>query len=202
MASYYNKITGTLKGGELARSEDIHSIQSSIQEMIARVIVDHFGPAYILGHEENTLKLIPTPIHIDQNNLNTVADSEWISFYERYFRQTIKIEKSEIKSIHVQLSNGSDITVSVFAEIRDINFNLLQEANITLEPTGMDSYVDVYFEFGLQHLPIGHYYFVLRPVNVDKVDIYLNGDEDEYDTITADMFQIRYDAEGSYGGLL
>lgn len=202
MASYYNKITGTLKGGELARSEDIHSIQSSIQEMIARVIVDHFGPAYILGHEENTLKLIPTPIHIDQNNLNTVADSEWISFYERYFRQTIKIEKSEIKSIHVQLSNGSDITVSVFAEIRDINFNLLQEANITLEPTGIDSYVDVYFEFGLQHLPIGHYYFVLRPVNVDKVDIYLNGDEDEYDTITADMFQIRYDAEGSYGGLL
>ena len=139
----------------------------------------------------------------DGNQIFPATIAEQVSYDGKMnVKQAILKEKSEIKSIHVQLSNGSDITVSVFAEIRDINFNLLQEANITLEPTGMDSYVDVYFEFGLQHLPIGHYYFVLRPVNVDKVDIYLNGDEDEYDTITADMFQIRYDAEGSYGGLL
>ena len=170
MSSYYKNIQGTLKTGKTARADDIHLIQSSIQDAISSLIVDMFGPAYILGQTENDLKLVPTPIHIDQSNTEYDIENQWISFYERYFRQGIRINKSSIESIKVHMQNTSNLSVTVYAEIRDINFDFIQESNAILNPTTEDDYQEVEFNFGLNHLGVGHYYFVIKPIDISKAD--------------------------------
>lgn len=202
MSSYYNRISGTLEPTKIARVSDIHLIQSSIEDAFSRLIVDMFGPAFILGHEKDTLTLIPTPFHIDQSNTTIDDTNQWISCYHRYFRQGIDIRKSEIDNIVIHMMNISNIPVNVFAEIRDINFNLIKEANTVLAPTGDDDYQEVIFEFNEKHLPIGHYYFVLRPINLSSIDLTINGDETEYDIIEDWMFQVKYDVNGNYKGAL
>ena len=202
MSSYYNRISGTLEPTKIARVSDIHLIQSSIEDAFSRLIVDMFGPAFILGHEKDTLTLIPTPLHVDQSNTSVDDTNQWISCRSRYFRQGIDIRKSEIDKIVIHMVNASNISVNVFAEIRDINFNLIKEANATLAPTTSESYQEVTFDFSEKHLPIGHYYFVLRPIDLSSIDLSINGDETEYDTIEDWMFQVKYDVNGNYKGAL
>ena len=206
MSSYYNKVRGTLNVGELAQSSDIHLIQDSIQTAIKSLIVDMFGPGYILGENETDLSLIPTPVHNDQFNTNFNESNNWISFYERYFRQGLYIDKSAIESVKVQMMNNSNLTVTVYAEIRDTDFNFIQEANAVLEPSGsIDNEVnfsEIEFNFNLTHMPVGHYYFVIKPVDIFIADLSINGDENEYDNISPDMFQIRYDRGGNYNQAL
>ena len=93
MPSYYNRVKGTLEVAKLAQSSDIHLIQSSVQTAISNVITDLFGPSFVLGEAENDLKLIPTALHVDQINENYNEEDQWISFYERYYRQTLMIER-------------------------------------------------------------------------------------------------------------
>lgn len=202
MSSYYNRISGTLQPTKIARVSDIHLIQSSIEDAFSRMIVDMFGPGFILGHEKDALRLVPTPLHIDQFSTTTEEEHQWISCYSRYFRQGIDVRKSEINKIVIHMLNASNITVNVFAEIRDINFNLVAEANTTLKPTGKDNYQEMSFDFGIKHLPIGHYYFVLRPIDLSAIDLTINGDETEFDTIEDWMFQVKYDINGNYKGAL
>ena len=198
MSSYYNKVTGTIETGKTARSGDIHLIQSSIQDAIQRMIVDMFGPGFVLGESENALKLYPTNTHVDQSNANYNEYKNFISFYDTYFRQPIDITKSSIETIRVQMINQSNITTTIYAEIRDSTFDLVQEANATLAPTEEDEYAEVDFNFSLNHLPLGRYFFVLRPVDISATDLTLSGDETPHDTIDASMFQVRYDMDGSY----
>lgn len=198
MPSYYNRINGTLEVAKLAKSSDIHLIQSSIQDAISNVIVDLFGPSFVLGEAENDLTLVPTDIHIDQLNMNCDEEDQWLSFYERYFRQPLFIEKSSIESITLDMINDSNITTTVYAEIRDINYNLLKESNAKLAPTQSDEYQQVTFTFDLHHLGVGRYYFILKPIDISAADLALNGDESSYDTIVPEMFCVRYDRDGNY----
>lgn len=198
MPSYYNRIKGTLEVAKLAKSSDIHLIQSSIQDAISSVITDMFGPSFVLGEAENDLKLVPTAVHVDQISVNYDEEDQWISFYERYFRQAIFIEKSSIESITLHMINDSNITTTVYAEIRDINYNLLKETNAKLYPTTQDEFQEVEFNFNLHHLGVGRYYFILKPIDISASDLALNGDESKYDTITPEMFCVKYDREGEY----
>ena len=95
MSSYYNRIIGTLSPSEVARSEDIHLIQSSIQTAFQEMITDLFGIGCILGQDEESLKLIPTPYTIDQSNNNYNEENPWISFFDIYLRQEIEIHKEQ-----------------------------------------------------------------------------------------------------------
>ena len=198
MPSYYNRVKGTLEVAKLAQSSDIHLIQSSIQDAISSLIVDMFGPAYILGQQEDDLKLVPTAIHVDQSNTYYDNEQQWISCYERYLRQNISINKSSIESIKVHMKNDSNLTIPVYAEIRDINFDFIQESNAILNPTDEDGYQEVEFNFNLHHLGVGHYYFVIKPIDISTADLIVNGDETEYDNISEDTFLIRYDRGGNY----
>lgn len=198
MSSYYNRIIGTLAPSETARSEDIHLIQSSIQTAFQEMITDLFGMGCILGQEEESLKLIPTPYNIDQANTNYSDENPWISFFDIYLRQQIDIEKSEIQSIRVKIRNTTNLMPTVFAEIRDSDFNLVKETNVKLPAQTEDAGEEVDFIFNLQHLPLGQYYFVVRPVDINSADLTANGDETQYDTITEDSFQILCDRNGNY----
>ena len=116
MSSYYSRVQGTLNTGQIANASDINEIQTAIQNMIDAAMRDVNGAAVVLGEDEDALKLEPTTEHIDQSNTD-LEDTEGISFYGRYFKQPINIEKSSIESITVQLLNSSPITVTVHAEI-------------------------------------------------------------------------------------
>ena len=197
--SYYNMVTGNLSSSKIAKSEDINNIQSNVQSAFAESITDMFGDACILDGDEEALKITPTPDHIDQENKNFDDENSLISFYDRYFRQKITTEKSEIQSIRVQMQNNSHIEPTVFAEIRDLDMNLKKESNAKLTSTiDQEEPIDIEFIFNLEHLPVGDYYFVIRPIDISSTDLIENGDESIYDVITSDMFQIKIDRGGNY----
>ena len=197
MSSYYNFVKGSLSAAEIARSEDINLIQANVEVALEEMMNDMFGSC-IIGNEENNLKLTPIPTHIDQYNTTFDEDDSWLSFYDIYLRQKISIEKSEIQSIKVEIQNNTSLEPTVFAEIRDSNFNLLKEANITLPitPDGQSSIIE--FNFNLQHISTGDYYFVIRPIDISASDLTVNGDETTLNIITEDSFRIRYDIHGNY----
>ena len=107
MSSYYERVIGNLMSSEIAKSEDIHSIQTNIQSALQDSYKDFFGDGCILDDDEEALKLTPTPSHIDQQNKNYNDDENFISFYDRYLRQKIVTEKSEIQSIHIEARNDT-----------------------------------------------------------------------------------------------
>lgn len=196
---YYNMVIGDISSSQIAKSEDINRIQSNIQSAFAESITDMFGDSCILDGDEEALKITPTPDHIDQENKNFDDENSLISFYDRYFRQEIVIEKSEIQSIRVQMENNSRIEPTVFAEIRDLDMNLKKESNAKLTSTiEQEEPIDIDFIFNLEHLPVGSYYFIIRPIDINSIDLIADGDESIYDKITADMFQLKIDRGGNY----
>lgn len=206
MSSYYNQVHGNLIERRIARVEDINLIQKNIQKAIEDMINDLHGPHFIIGEEEEALQLVPTTDVTDQCNYNydsTDESKQWISFYDRYFRQPIYITKSSIESITVHIENKTNITTTIYAEIRDTDFDLVAESSVVLEPTvnreDENSKYNVTFNFNKDHLPVGHYYFVIRPVDISAADLTENGDESVYDYIAPeDSFNIRYDVDGTY----
>lgn len=198
MSSYYHRIFGHLAPAEIARSEDIHSIQTEIQSSFRKIAQDIFGEGCILDDDEEALKITPIPFHVDQQNKNYDEESSFISFYDIYLKQKINIEKSEIQSIRLQIKNDSILSPTIFAEIRDSDMNLIKESNVVLESTIDQDPANIDFIFNLEHLPVGEYYFILRPVDITSTDLAQNGDETIYDIITADMFLVRYDRGGNY----
>lgn len=204
MSSYFERVIGNLSSSEIARSEDIHEIQTNIQTAFIEMIKDTYGYGCILDDDEDALKIYPTPDHIDQENKNYDDDDEdinanLISFYDRYFKQLIHTEKSEIQSIRVQLKNESSLEPTIYAEIRDNDMNLLKESNIVLPSTvENDDPIEVEFTFNLTHLPIGDYFFILRPVDITTTDIAQSDNGSLLDNIGPQSFQIRYDRGGNY----
>ena len=198
MSSYYNRIEGTLNTGQTARASDIHLIQASIQDAFQRALIDICGVGVVLGEEEEALKLYPTTDHIDQSNYSDDEENS-LSFGDIYLRQPIDIEKSSIETIKLYMLNYSNLNVTVYAEIRNEDFNLVGETNAILPPTEENDFVAIDFNFNLDHLALGKYYFVLRPVDVSTIDLAKNGDEDTiYDNVFPEMFRVRYDNEGQY----
>ena len=199
MGSYYERVNGHIKPSEIARSEDINKIQTNIQTAFTEMIKDIYGDGCILDEDEEALKLTPTSYHIDQqnkkfNNTDNI-DDYCISFYDRYFRQKIELDKSEIQSIRVQMHNKTQVEPTIFAEIRDLDMNLKKEANVKLPSTiDNDQPIDVDFVFNLEHLDVGDYYFIIRPVDINLTDF----TDATYDTITPNSFLLKFDQTGSY----
>lgn len=204
MSSYYEIVNGNLSSAEIAKSEDINAIQTNIQTAFQQMLKDTYGEACILDENEEALKLTPTPYHIDQENTAFNNDTDniedyCISFYDRYLRQKIKIEKSEIQSIRVQMHNKTQMQPTIFAEIRDSNMLLIKETNVKLPSTiEEEDPIDIDFVFDLKHLPTGDYYFVIRPVDISSTDLSINGDESIYDIISPNHFLIKFDQTGNY----
>lgn len=199
MTSYYKKIEGNLKSGEVARVEDILNIQDSIEQMISNSISDLFGNSFILNSGKDDLKLQPTSSSIDQFNLPYDTSDNWISFYGQYLRQKIIIEKSEIASISVWMKNTSSIEkVNVFAEIRDSSNNILDEATSELPYTDNTEGTEITFNFKkCKHINAGTYYFVIRSLDMNGVEFDLNTSSN-IDYIDSDMFLVKYDVTGKY----
>lgn len=195
MTSYYQHIKGTLEPGQLAKSGDINLIQDSVSHMIKNVIIDNFGTGYILGNDENSLTLSPTVDKIDQLNELSNEEDESISFYHQYLKQAIDIKKSEIHKIKCYLKNISDVDVIVWGELRDFKNEVISETYINLPSTFEDTFQEVYFNFNIEHLPIGRYYFCIRSLNISNAQV-INGISTE--SLDKTMFVAKYDKDGRY----
>ena len=202
MSSYYNKVNGNLRPNLTARVADINLMQANIQEAIQKLTTDVLGPNFILGEEEEALKVVATTDVIDQANYNTSEDDakQWISFYDRYLRQSIYITKSSIETVTVHMRNLTNISTTIYAEIRDIDFDLVAESSAILDPTNQNAdadktYTPITFNFNKHHLPIGHYYFVLRPVDISATDL---ADKTTNTIIDEYSFLVKYDIDGTY----
>lgn len=200
--SYYEKVNGTISAGKTARSNDIHLIQSHIQSAMKSMIGDMFGTGAVLGKDENALSLYSTSQHIDQKSEATSTSMGWLPFLDVYYKQPIIITKSSIETIKIKYQNLSNVSATAYGEIRDNDFNLIQETNVSLEPGEAGDVKEAEFNFYLNHLQVGLYYFVLRPISISATDLTINGDETPYDTIDETMFLVGYDGDGTYGGEL
>ena len=70
--------------------------------------------------------------------------------------------------------NNSKFTVMVHAEILDDDLTSKGVSSVQLEPTtDKNEYTNVNFDFNIDHLPLGDYYFVLKPVDISNVDNYV-----------------------------
>jgi hypothetical protein len=206
MTGYYRKVFNDLEPGHTARSGDINLIQSSVDNAISDLAVDIEGPAVIIGGDEDAFKITPSPDAYDQKNTTTNTNDQWLSFYEKYLRQKIRIEKSEINSIKICLQNNTSYPVTVIGEIRNCETNnLLKESKCKL--LAKQTSQDIIFNFGLKHIQVGDYYFIIRPINLSAVDFaYNEEDADEgieyngtgLEQITSDSFKIKYDTNGTY----
>ena len=198
MSSYYQDVTGNLRANATARVEDITQIQRNIQLGEKEYTEDMFGHSFILGSEEDSFKLTATTDYTDQSNTNYDEDNPWISFYDRYLRQSIYTTKSSIESIKLHMYNSSNVSTTIYAEIRDADFQtVIKESSAILNPTDPNtSYDEVVFNFNVDHLPVGVYYFVLRPVDISSTDLAVNGDETP--SVTSNDFLVKYDIHGEY----
>ena len=202
MSSYYKRVTGNLKENLTARVSDINDIQTNIQDSEKEQIKELHGESFIIGEEEDAFKLTATTDYIDQININCDDENKWISFYDRYLRQSLCIEKSSIESIILHMYNDTTITPTIYAEIRNSDFEIVQEANTTLPPTLDEEYTEVTFNFNKYHIPTGVYYFVLRPVDISETDYESQDDALTYNSgiIGVESFRVKYDIDGDYHG--
>ena len=155
---YYNRHEGTLFPGKIAKSEDIHQIQTNIDEAIRSLIEDQYDhTAFILGSRENDFLISPAPKRLGRyiDNMNTVNESNelWLDIDNFGYKQAIKTSKTSLYSIIVKLRN-------LYSKPQDVSFELWSEENkiakqtITIPAKTSSSEFEVVF--GLEHFSTQH----------------------------------------------
>lgn len=155
---YYERHEGTLFPGKIARSEDIHQIQTNIDEAIRALIEDQYDhTAFILGSRENDFLISPAPKRLGRyiDNMNTVNDANeiWLDIDNFGYKQAIKTSKTSLYSVIVKLRN-------LYSEAQDVSFELWSEENkiakqtITVPAKTSSSEFEVIFN--LQHFSTQH----------------------------------------------
>lgn len=154
MPSYYNRVSGNLYPGKIAKSDDIHLIQTNIEDALKSVINDmHDHTSYILGEDENAFLLTPAPRrtgrYIDTMNLVTDSGKEkWLSIRQYGYKQAIKKSKSSLYSVILKLRNLYKESVILSCQIVDEYDHILSKANVTVPGNTVGAEFEVIFDIG------------------------------------------------------
>lgn len=210
MPSYYEKVNG-IEPNTTAQAAHVNEMQREVADSEKEMIRDLHGDAFIYDSDEDAFKLIPTSSYTDQSNLNYNTDGDedggdfklcWLSLYDTYLRQSIRITKSGIETISVQIKNSTNLKVPIYAEIRDENNTLIKTSSANLLPyedTNTnnidDDYQTINFNFNIQNILTGDYYFVIHPISISVANLNIGP---EYNEIYPEDFLIRYDIDGTY----
>ena len=210
MPSYYEKVNG-IEPNTTAQAAHVNEMQREVADSEKEMIRDLHGDAFIYDSDEDAFKLIPTSSYTDQSNLNYNTDGDedgsdfklcWLSLYDTYLRQSIRITKSGIETISVQIKNSTNLKVPIYAEIRDENNTLIKTSSANLLPyedTNTnnidDDYQIINFNFNIQNILTGDYYFVIHPISISVANLNIGP---EYNEIYPEDFLIRYDIDGTY----
>ena len=186
--SYYRKHEGTLFPGLTAKPEDIHHIQTNIDDAIRAVIADQYDhSSFILGSRENDFMLSPAPKkngrYIDTQNLVDTTNEMWLDINVHGYKQAIKTSKSSLYSIIVKLRN-------TYEESQDVSFELWsKDGKISKQTITVPAETSGEFEvvFGLDHFSTQH---GRKPEDLEKPDAKFIAEpglerkpEQEYDVI-------------------
>lgn len=155
---YYERHEGTLFPGKIARSEDIHQIQTNIDEAIRSLIEDQYDhTAFILGSRENDFLISPAPKRLGRymDNMNAVNESNeiWLDIDNFGYKQAIKTSKTSLYSVIVKLRN-------LYSQPQDVSFELWSEDNkiakqtVTVPAKTQNSEFEIIF--GLDHFSTQH----------------------------------------------
>lgn len=156
--SYYRRHEGTLFPGKIAKSEDIHHIQTNIDDAIRAVIADQYDhSSFILGSRENAFLLSPAPKrygrYVDTQNLVESGNEIWLDIDSYGYRQAIKTSKSSLYSIIVKMRN-------LYTEPQDVSFELWSEdakiSKQTVTVPAQTSGAEFEVVFGLEHFSTQH----------------------------------------------
>lgn len=180
---YYNHHFGNLFPGKVAKSEDIHFIQTNIDDAIRSVIEDQYDhTAFILGSRENDFLISPAPKRLGRyiDNMNTVNESNeiWLDIDNFGYKQAIKTSKTSLYSIIVRLRN-------LYSKPQDVSFELWSEENkiakqtITVPEKTSSSEFEIIFNlehFSTQHgrtgeeLEAADAKFIAKPDRENNID--------------------------------
>ena len=157
MSSYYNHHDGNLFPGKVAKSEDIHQIQTNIEEAIRGLIEDQYDhTAFILGSRENAFLISPAPKrlgrYIDNMNLVNESNEVWLDIDSFGYKQAIKTSKTSLYSIIVKLKNA-------YSKSQDVSFELWSQDNkIAKQTVTVPNNTTGEFEvvFNLEHFSTQH----------------------------------------------
>ncbi len=210
MSSYYEKVDG-IEPNKTAESAHINEMQANVADSDKNIVKDIAGDAFIYDSDEDAFKLIPTSNYIDQSNLNWNTDGDevgsdfrlcWLPLYDTYIRQNIRTTKSGIETITVQIQNKTNLKIPIYAEIRNNDNVLIATSSATLLPypevvkeTEDDKFQKITFNFNVQNILTGDYYFVIQPISISVANLNIGP---EYNEIDEDDFLIRFDIDGTY----
>ena len=156
--SYYNRHEGDLFPGLIAKSEDIHQIQTNIADAIEHLIRDQYdNTSFILGSRENDFIISPAPKRFGRyiDNVNVFNDSSeiWLDIDNFGYKQPIKTSKTSLYSVIVKLRN-------TYSQNQDVSFELWSEDNrvakqtITVPARTQSSEFEIVFN--LEHFSTQH----------------------------------------------
>lgn len=156
--SYYNRHEGNLFPGKIAKSEDVHQIQTNIQDAIKNLIEDQYDrTSFILGSRENDFLISPAPKrfgrYIDTMNLVDSSNELWLDIDSYGYRQAIKTTKTSLYSVIVKLRN-------MYSESQDVSFELWSEegkiSKQTVTVPAKTSSSEFEIVFNLEHFSTQH----------------------------------------------
>lgn len=156
--SYYNRHEGDLFPGKIAKSEDIHQIQTNIADAIEHLIRDQYdNTSFILGSRENDFIISPAPKrlgrYIDNMNIFDDASEIWLDIDSYGYKQAIKTSKTSLYSVIVKLRN-------TYSQDQDVSFELWSNENriakqtITIPARTQSAEFEVVFN--LEHFSTQH----------------------------------------------
>lgn len=139
MTNYYNRVEGNLHPGEIAKSEDIHQIQTNVSDMSRSMIDDHHDhSSYILGSRENDFLLLPSKKilgrYLDTYSIPTENNLIGLSIREYNYRQPIAKTKSTLYSVILKLGNNTKHNVPVKCNLINPNLDdpIIRSYTVTL----------------------------------------------------------------------
>lgn len=172
MVSYYHKVIGNLKKGDIAKSSDINHIQLHISDALKTLLSElHDNESYVLGHDEvykNSfiLKAAPKTLgrYLDSYNFDDETKEEnakCVNINRYSVKQPIIKTKTSLYSIIAKFKNTSNKNITVTCRIEDEDGAPLRTNYITLAPNTTFSNYEIVFDLD----------FYPAPPNLDYKDL-------------------------------
>lgn len=151
MVSYYSRVIGNIRDGDIAKASDIQHVQTNISDAISAVISDHHEhTAYILGNNEDAFKLTPAPKRLGRyiDTMNLVADEnkKWLSLRKWSYCQKIKKSKTSMYSIICKFRNLSNQPITIWCRLEDSTGFKLGKASVEVPGNTEEAEFEIIFE--------------------------------------------------------
>lgn len=158
--NYYQKVLGNLIMGDIAKSSDIHHIQTHIEDALRALLSDlHDGESYVLGSNnfyKNSFILTAAPKqsgrYIDTYNVFN-EETDFININRYDVKQPILKTKTSLYSIRTKFRNTSNKDIPIECQLQDEDGNVLRSNTITLKKNTASGFYEIIFDLDFYPTP-------------------------------------------------